>query len=111
MEDFCEPVRDQKMTLNPCAYLHNCLDGSTIHNVFYAEHTKKAPAFLQNDAAKLRSFIKRHVKHGDSGKRMYEIRDGKVSPSKRLADALASLLEGNREFLMIDDQKLVYETA
>jgi DUF2075 family protein len=111
MEDFCEPVRDQRMSLNPCAYLHNCVDPSTINNVFYAEHTKKAPAFLQNDAAKLRAFIKQHVKSGDSGKIIYEIRDGKISPSKSLADALASLLQGNREFLMIDDQKLVYETG
>jgi DUF2075 family protein len=111
MEDFCEPVRDQRMSLKPCAYLHNCEDGSTINNPFYAEHTKKAPAFLSNDAAKLRAFIKEHVKYGDSGKIIYEIRDGKISPSKSLADALASLLQGNREFLMIDDQKLVYETA
>jgi DUF2075 family protein len=111
MEDFCEPVRERKMSLNPCAYLHNCVHGTTINSPFYAEHTKKAPAFLQKDAEKLRAFIKQHVKHGDSGKIIYEIRDGKISPSKSLADALASLLQGNREFLMIDDQKLVYETA
>jgi hypothetical protein len=42
---------------------------------------------------------------------MYRIRDGKISPSKSLADSLLSLLQGNKEFLMIDDQKLVYETA
>jgi len=99
------------MSLNPCAYLHNCANGSTINHPFYAAHTAKAPAFLRDDAAKLRAFIKQHVKHGDSGKIIYQIRDGKISPSKSLADSLASLLQGNREFLMIDDQKLVYETA
>lgn len=31
--------------------------------------------------------------------------------AKNLADALVSLLSGNREFTMIDKQKLVYETA
>jgi hypothetical protein len=111
LEDFCETVREQNISLNPCAYLHNCADGSTINSAFYAAHTKKAPAFLRDDAARLRNFIKDHVKHGDSGKIIYQIRDGKISPSKSLADALASLLQGNREFLMIDDQKLVYETA
>ena len=111
LEDFCETVREQNISLNPCAYLHNCADGSTINSAFYAAHTKKAPAFLRDDAARLRNFIKNHVKHGDSGKIIYQIRDGKISPSKSLADALASLLQGNREFLMIDDQKLVYETA
>ncbi len=34
-----------------------------------------------------------------------------IKPSKNLADALASMMKGNAEFLMIDDQKLVYETA
>ncbi|RXK53654.1 DUF2075 domain-containing protein [Oleiharenicola lentus] len=111
LEDYSETVRTQRISLKPCAYLHNCADGSTINNPFYREHTDKAPAFLQADAAKLRAFIKEHVKHGDSGKVIYQIRDGKISPSKNLADSLVSLLQGNREFLMIDDQKLVYETA
>lgn len=111
LEDFNEAVRDQNISLNPCAYLHNCIDGLTINSSFYSEHTKKAPAFLRDDASKLRAFIKQHVKYGDSGKIIYQIRDGKISPSKNLADSLVSLLQGNHEFLMIDDQKLVYETA
>ena len=36
---------------------------------------------------------------------MYRIDNGKIRPSKNLADKLESLLKGNREFLMIDDQK------
>ncbi len=36
---------------------------------------------------------------------------GKIKPSKSLADSLASMLKGNREFVMVDDQKIVYETA
>jgi DUF2075 family protein len=42
---------------------------------------------------------------------MYKVENGRIRPSKSLADHLASLLQGNREFMMIDDQKLVYETA
>ena len=97
--------------MKPCAYLHNCITDSTVNSPFYREHTSKAPAFLKDDALKLKNFIKQHVKYGDSGDAMYLIRDGKISPSKSLADSLLSLLQGNKEFLMIDDQKLVYETA
>ena len=39
------------------------------------------------------------------------IENGKIKPSKSLQDALSSMLKGNEEFVMIDDQKLVYETA
>jgi uncharacterized protein len=111
LEDFSETVRKRNVSLHPCAYLHNCVDGSVIQAPFYAAYTKRAPAFLRDDAARLRAFIKQHVKRGDSGKIIYEIRDGRIRPSKSLADCLESLLQGNREFLMIDDQKLVYESA
>ena len=42
---------------------------------------------------------------------MYRIDHGKIKPSKNLADQLVSMLQGNEEFVMIDDQKIVYETA
>jgi DUF2075 family protein len=111
IHDFNETVRREPIHLRPCAYLHNCKSTEVIRAPFYAEHTSQAPAFLRDDAQKLRDFIKEHVKHGDQGDTMYRIRDGKISPSKSLADHLVSLLKGNREFLLIDDQKLVYETA
>lgn len=111
IEDFNETVRQDPVHLRPCAYLHNCVSGSVLHAPFYAEHTKLAPAFLRDDAKKLREFIKAHVKHGDDGETMYRIRDGRIRPSKGLADHLASLMQGNREFYLIDEQKVVYETA
>ena len=42
---------------------------------------------------------------------MYRIENGRIRPSKNLVDYLVSMLDGNQEFLMIDDQKVVYETA
>lgn len=40
------------------------------------------------------------------------IENGKIRPSKALADCLASMLKNNKkEFTLIDDQKLVYEKA
>jgi DUF2075 family protein len=59
----------------------------------------------------LRAFIKKFVKTGDEGQIMYRIDTGKIRPSKQLAESLTSLLKGNQEFIMLDEQKLVYETA
>lgn len=111
LEDFNETVRLEEIILKPCAYLHNCISGDAINHPFYAEHTRKAPAFLKQDEKKLRDFIKQYVKYGDADNIMYRIDRGKIKPSKNLADKLLSLLQGNQEFLMIDDQKIVYETA
>ena len=42
---------------------------------------------------------------------MFRIESGKIKPSKSLADSLSSMIKGNEEFILIDDQKIVYETA
>jgi len=111
LQDFNEAVRDTPIDLRPCAYLHNCETGEVIHHAFYREHVDRAPAFLRDDAAKLRDFIRQHIRHGDRRSVIFEILNGQIRPSKSLADSLSSMLKGKPEFVLIDDQKLVYETA
>ncbi|MES9853994.1 MAG: DUF2075 domain-containing protein [Candidatus Thiodiazotropha sp. L084R] len=111
IEDYNETVRHEDIRLMPCAYLHNLISDSEINDPFYATHTSKAPVFISSDAKKLAEFLKKFVKYGDSDNIMYRIEHGKIKPSKGLADSLTSMLSGNQEFLMIDDQKLVYEAA
>lgn len=111
IEDYNETVRKEDIRLMPCAYLHNLNSGAAINDPFYNAHTSKAPVFISKDVKKLAQFLKSHVKYGDSDNIMYRIENGKIKPSKGLADSLASMLSGNQEFLMIDDQKLVYEAA
>jgi uncharacterized protein len=111
LEDFHETVYVDRIALKPCAYLHNYNQDNVITNEFYAECLQKAPVFLKPDALKLRKFIEKYIKHGDAGEVMYRIDHGRIRPSKSLADKLSSLLQGNQEFIMIDDQKIVYESA
>ena len=40
-----------------------------------------------------------------------EVENGRIRPSKRLVDALTGMLAGKREFVLIDEQKVVYETS
>ncbi|HEX6916326.1 MAG TPA: DUF2075 domain-containing protein [Chitinophagaceae bacterium] len=111
LQGFNETVYSQHIQLKPCAYLHNYVPDGVIDNDFYREHIANAPLFLRTDAAKLRNFIKEHVKYGDSSSILYRIDCGRIRPSKMLSDSLASMLKGNQEFIMIDEQKVVYETA
>lgn len=111
LQDFNETIRDENIELIPCAYLHNCEQEDVINHSSYSEHTSKAPSFLRNDTQRLQSFIKQYVKYGDANNIMYRIDNGKIKPSKNLADVLVSLMKGNAEFYMVDDQKLVFETV
>lgn len=111
INNFNQTVYDEKIILKPCAYLHNYVDDGIISNPFYEDYIVKAPLFLKNDKEKLQEFIKKYIKYGDKKNTMYRIDSGKIKPSKNLADSLSSMLKGNKEFIMIDDQKIVYETA
>ncbi|MFA5184091.1 MAG: DUF2075 domain-containing protein [Patescibacteria group bacterium] len=111
INSFNATVYEENIQLNPCAYLHNYADDGVITNKFYSEYLEKAPAFLKDDALKLREFIKQFVKRGDRSNIMYRIDHGRIKPSKSLADSLVSMIKGNQEFVMIDDQKIVYEEA
>lgn len=111
LKDFNSTIQKDKLNLYPCAYLHNYDEDDVIRNVFYKEHIDKAPVFLKRDSENLRDFIKRYVKKGDNGNILYRIDQGEIKPSKQLADSLVSMISGNKEFLMIDEQKLVFETA
>jgi DUF2075 family protein len=114
IEDYNEAVRDEQIVLLPCAYLHNYYaaeSGDPLFDPRYAETLESAPAFCAGDVFKLRAFICRHIGRGDNGAVLYRIESGRLKPSKSLQDALSGMLEGNDEFVMIDDQKVVFETA
>ncbi|MBD8488092.1 DUF2075 domain-containing protein [Echinicola sp. CAU 1574] len=111
LQSFNATVEEESINLYPCAYLHNYPQDDIIKNEFYAYYLDKAPAFLKSEAIKLREFIKRYIRQGDRSQIMFRIENGKIRPTKSLADSLKNMLNGNREFIMIDDQKVVYETA
>jgi len=108
---FNATVLEEHIGLEPCAYLHNHIDDGTITNNFYKEYLEKAPAFCKGDKEKLQNFISTHVKYGDRNELLNRIDRGEVRPSKNLADSLSNMLKGNQEFVLIDDQKIVYENA
>lgn len=112
IKDFNESIEEKNISLEPCAYLHNYEKDNVIENDFYKFYTEQAPVFYKTDAQKLQDFIKNFVKYGDDKETLYLIENGKIKPSKALADCLVSMLKNNKkEFTLIDDQKLVYEKA
>lgn len=111
IRDYNKTVQDQNIVLSPCAYLHNYAlkENDPILDEQYKEYIEEAPVFCERDALKLREFIHRFIQKGDDKKILYEIDHGKIRPSKSLQNAISNMLKGNREFIMIDDQKVVYE--
>ena len=111
LENYNETIREKKIVLSPCAFLHNYQPDTIVNHACYQEYINKAPIFLKPDAQKLQDFIKKHIKYGAKDDIVWLIDNGRLRPSKQLADALSSMLKGNQEFILLDDQKIVYETA
>ncbi len=113
INSFNEDVYDGNVDLHPCAFLHNynITDDDPINNEVYKDYIDRAPMFGKNDFEKLREFIKKYISKGDDKKGLFIIENGKIRPSKTLQDSLTSVLKGNKEFVLIDDQKGIYEQA
>ncbi len=111
LTNFNRSVEENQIQLSPCAFLHNCEDRTALTLPFYQTHITKAPIFFKRDVRLLADFIRKFVKYGDSQNIMEMIENGEIRPSKALADSVVGLLNGNQEFTLIDDQKIVFETA
>ena len=111
LKSYNTAVYDGDIELAPCAYLHNYKEDGVIKNEFYKEYLDAAPLFCKDDKVDLKDFIKRYIKFGDQKDIIFEIENGEIRPSKVLADSMVSLMKGNKEFTLIDDQKEVFEEA
>ena len=65
--------------------------------------------FTLGQMDRLRDFIKTYIPKPDTTKIMESIEHGKLRPSKALQDSILSMLRGNKEFVLIDDQKVEFE--
>lgn len=111
IKDYNESVRQDDIQLHPCAYLHNYrrIEEDPIDQNQYQIYLEEAPVFTRGQVSLLREFIKEKIVHGDHGDLLYRIENGKIKPSKSLQNEIASMLRGNQEFVLIDEQKVVYE--
>ena len=111
IRDYNAAVQDEQIALHPCVCMHNYIrhENDPVDAAQYSPYYEEAPVFTRGQLAALRDFICKIVVRGDRNRILYEIENGKIRPSKSLQNAIASMLKGNREFIMIDEQKVAYE--
>ena len=109
--DYNQNVQMGNIVLHPCAYMHNYRKSNPekLEQNQYKEYVEDAPIFARGEVSKLREFIKQSVKVGDDKQLLYDIDNGKIKPSKSLQNSIKSMIDGNQEFIMLDEQKVVYE--
>src|SRR5574344_53080 len=112
IKNYSQTVEDLDIGLYPCAFLHNFKEEyrDVLNDDIYSIWYREAPFFLKSDVLKLRDFIKKYInKKSINGDLLCKIEGGRIRPAKALQDCLASMLKGNKEFTLLDDQVTIYD--
>jgi DUF2075 family protein len=110
LEMFNEYVYENELSVEACAYLHNCKDNQVINSSRYENALRLAPVFFHGEHDKLQKLIEDRIEKGSGTSLLERVDAAVIRPSKQLADAVGNMLQGQDEFVLLDEQKTAYET-
>ena len=105
LHNFNEYVREKKVGLPSCSYLHNMAEGNSVllDDVKRYPLVESAPVFYHGQAKRLGAYISKYVKKPNK-KLLYLIEDSRIVPSTYLAKMLTSAIKGNPFFSYDESQ-------
>jgi DUF2075 family protein len=106
---YNEYIYDTEVAVNACAYLHNCEDSTVVNSSRYEEKLKEVPVYIKGQSDQLRSMVKANISVGTGTELLERIDAAVIRPSQQLADSVGSMLRGQEEFVLLDEQKTVLE--
>ncbi len=102
-------IYESEVSVNACAYLHNCEESVVVGSSRYEEKLKEVPVFIKGQSDQLRSMVKSNISQGTGTDLLERIDAAIIRPSQQLADSVGSMLKGHEEFVLLDEQKTVLE--
>ena len=109
LESFNEFIYETGVSLNSCSYLHNCPTNNVVGSSRYEEILSRSPVFVKGQVSELTEKIGSHISLGGGIDTLEKIDASPIRPSARLADAVGNMLKGIEEFVLLDEQKTIYE--
>ena len=112
LKNYSQTISDDEINLVPCAYLHNYQPEyrQTLSNPIYKDWFEIAPFFIKNEVSEFSAFVKKFItKKSSKGDLLYHIDNGRLRPTKALQDSLASMVKGNKEFMLLDEQAVCFD--
>lgn len=99
------------VSLFACSYLHNysyVADDVLLSNKF-ANLIKEFPLFSADDVDPLKDFLLNRLKKGHGIDVLQRVEEGKYRPSKKLMEHVGNIIKGNPEYILLDEQLVVYD--
>jgi hypothetical protein len=100
------PVR-----LSSCVYLHNYapLKNDVILSQRFEALLREFPTFTADDVDALARYLLDRLSSGAGWPVLQRIEQSKYRPSKKLMEHVANVIKGKREYVLLDEQLVVYE--
>ncbi|HUI86487.1 MAG TPA: DUF2075 domain-containing protein [Nitrososphaerales archaeon] len=102
---------EHPIVLNACAYLHNYNYYST--DVLFSHKfdgpRSRCPVFTADDVPKLKDHLVNRLEKGEGIEVLNRIESSKYRPSKKLMDHVKNMIHGIPEYILLDEQLVVYD--
>ncbi len=94
-----------------CCYLHNYspIKDDPLFLPQFAEQIRRSPVFTADHVPHLTAFLDERIHGADSGEVSAKVEQSKYRPSKKLLDHVAKLIKGKPEYVLLDEQLVVYD--
>lgn len=99
--------------LNACTYLHNYnyYSDDVIFSDKYQSALSKFPLFTADDVDKLKGYLSDRLVKGRGIDVLRRIEESKYRPSKKLMDHVGNIIKGKSEYVLLDEQLIVYDSV
>lgn len=99
------------INLEACAYLHNyhSSDSDILFKEQFKHILQECPSFTADDVAPLTDFLVHRLKNGNGLPVLRKVEQSKYRPSKKLMDHVSNVIKGESGYVLLDEQKVVYE--
>ena len=106
--DDIEPIN-----LDACTYLHNYnyYKDDVIFSSKFNEVLKSCPLFTADNVDNLRDYLHGRLMNGDGLRVLKKIEESRYRPSKKLMDHVGNIIKGKSEYILLDEQLIVYDTV
>jgi DUF2075 family protein len=97
--------------LSACSYLHNYnyFPDDVIFSNKFQQALSEQPLFTADDVNKLNGYLISRLVSGEGHEVLKLIEESKYRPSKKLMDHVGNLIKGNSEYILLDEQLIVYD--
>lgn len=112
IKNFSDQIQNEHISIIPCAYLHNYDPNyiNALNDEIYKVWYDEAPFFIKTQILELRGFIKKSIfQKSNTDDLLNRIDHGRIHPSKALQDCLVSLMKGHQEFVLLDEQIVIFD--